>query len=157
MILNLEDICLKAIGYVERKDQDESVKNKSNISDLVLKEELTAGLHGIKDFSHIFVLFWLNKVSNTDRQIMRVHPRGRTDVPLLGIFATRTQFRPNPIGLTVVELVKVCENRLTVRGLDAFDGTPIIDIKPVDSWDFVEDMRLPDWWWRLENERLKKI
>ena len=146
------DIHLKAIGYVERKAQDSSVKNKSNISDLVLKEELTAGLHGIEDFSHIFVLFWLSNISNTDRQIMKVYPRGRTDVPLLGIFATRTQFRPNPIGLTSARA-----NRLTVRGLDAFEGTPIIDIKPVDSWDFVEDMRLPDWWLRLENERLKKI
>lgn len=153
----MEDIHLKAIGYVERKVHDASIKNRLNISDLVLKKELTTGLQGIEDFSHIFVLFLLNKVSNTDRQIKKVHPRGRTDVPLLGIFATRTQFRPNPIGLTVVELVKVCENRLTVRGLDAFDGTPIIDIKPVDSWDIVKDIRLPDWWLRLENERLKKI
>ena len=153
----MEDIPLKAIGYVERKVQDASVKDKSNISDLVLNEELTDGLQGIEDFSHIFVLFWLNKLSNADRQILKVHPRGRKDVPLLGIFATRTQFRPNPIGLTVVELVRMYENRLTVRGLDAFDGTPILDIKPVDSWDIVEEMRLPNWWLRLENERLKKI
>lgn len=152
----MEDINIKVIGYVERKVQDVSVKNKSNIADLVLKEELTAGLQGIEDFSHIFVLFWMNNISNTDRHIMKVHPRGRKDVPLLGIFATRTQFRPNPLGLTLVELVKVYDNRLTVRGLDAFDRTPIIDIKPVDSWDIVADMKLPAWWLRLENERLKK-
>ena len=84
---------------------------------------------------------------------MKVHPRGRRDLPLLGIFATRTMLRPNPVGLTLVELVKVEGNVLTVRGLDAFDGTPVLDIKPFDSWDTTENARVPKWWTKLKNEK----
>jgi len=84
---------------------------------------------------------------------MKVHPRGREDMPLLGVFATRTSRRPNPVGLTLVELLKVEGNVLTVRGLDAFDGTPVLDIKPFDQRDMVEGARVPEWWMRLEKEK----
>ncbi len=78
------------------------------------------------------------------------------DMPLLGIFATRTPHRPNPIGLTLVELLRVEDNVVTVRGLDAFNGTPVLDIKPFDYWDMVEDVRVPEWWMRLEKEKSEK-
>jgi tRNA (Thr-GGU) A37 N-methylase len=71
------------------------------------------------------------------------------DMPLLGVFALRTNQRPNPIGLTLVELLKVEGNVLTVRGLDAYDRTPILDIKPFDSWDTTEKPRVPEWWNKL--------
>ena len=74
-------------------------------------------------------------------------------MPLLGVFATRTNLRPNPMGLTLVELLKVEGNILTVRGLDAFDGTPVLDIKPFDSWDNAEKAIVPDWWTRLNKEK----
>jgi len=74
-------------------------------------------------------------------------------MPLIGVFATRTNLRYNPIGLTVCELVEVDGNVLTVRGLDAYDGTPVLDVKPLDSWDCPENIRLPDWWKKLEGER----
>ena len=96
-----------------------------------------------EEFSHLFVLFWMHEVSEAARSNMKIHPRGRKDIPLQGVFATRTQHRPNPIGLTLVELLKVNGRVLTVRGLDAYDGTPIIDIKPFDSWDIVENSRVP--------------
>jgi len=110
-------------------------------------------LDGVNEFSHVFVLFWLHGVSEEQRKTLKVHPRGRRDLPLLGVFATRTMLRPNPVGLTLVELVKVEGNVLTVRGLDAFDGTPVLDIKPFDSWDTVENVRVPDWWVKLEKEK----
>jgi tRNA (Thr-GGU) A37 N-methylase len=75
------------------------------------------------------------------------------DMPLLGVFATRTNLRPNPIGLTLVELIKAEGNTLTVRGLDAFDGTPVLDVKPYDFW----DAKVPDWWKRLESEKQMKL
>ena len=78
-------------------------------------------------------------------------------MPLLGIFATRTMLRPNPIGLTLVELVKAEGNVLTVRGLDAFDGTPVLDIKPFDSWDKANNARVPTWWTKLEKEKKKAL
>jgi tRNA (Thr-GGU) A37 N-methylase len=67
------------------------------------------------------------------------------DMPLVGLFATRTALRPNPVGLTVVELLERVENVLVVRGIDAFDGTPVLDLKPYDNWDAVVSIRLPEW------------
>jgi len=75
------------------------------------------------------------------------------DMPLLGVFATRTNLRPNPIGLTLIELLKVEGNTLIVRGLDAFDGTSILDIKPFDSWDNAKNVRVPDWWIKLNEKK----
>jgi tRNA-Thr(GGU) m(6)t(6)A37 methyltransferase TsaA len=114
---------------------------------------LVEALDGITGFSHLFVLFWLSQIPDEQRMIMKVYPRGRMDMPLLGVFATRTNLRPNPIGLTLVELLKVEGNTLTVRGLDAFDGTPILDIKPFDSWDTAKNARVPDWWIKLNEKK----
>jgi tRNA-Thr(GGU) m(6)t(6)A37 methyltransferase TsaA len=95
----------------------------------------------------------MSQVLENKRMILKVHPRGRMDMPLLGVFATRTNMRPNPIGLTLVELLKVEGKTLTVRGLDAFNGTPILDIKPFDPWDMVEKARVPDWWIKLNEKK----
>ena len=86
----------------------------------------------------------MHKISRTEGKL--VHPRGRAELPPVGIFATRTPIHPNPIGLTLVELVKREENVLCVRGLDAFDGTPVLDIKPYGCpWDVVVNFRAPKW------------
>jgi tRNA (adenine37-N6)-methyltransferase len=147
-----EKILLNPIGYVKTQAVGDEVKDKSRISQIILRDELVEALDGVDGFSHLFVLFWLHEVSNQQRMIMKVHPRGRMDMPLLGVFATRTNLRPNPIGLTLVELLKVEGNTLTVRGLDAFDGTPILDIKPFDLWDSAKKARVPDWWIKLNEE-----
>ena len=151
-----EKIELKPIGFVKTKAVGREVRDKSNVSEIVLREDLAEALDGIEDFSHLFVIFWMHEISKEERRTMKVHPRGRGDMPLLGVFATRTPHRPNPLGLTLVELLGVEGNVLTVRGLDAFDGTPILDIKPFDYWDMAEDARVPDWWMRLEKERSEK-
>jgi tRNA (adenine37-N6)-methyltransferase len=65
--------------------------------------------------------------------------------------------RPNPIGLTVVELVSVDGNVLTVKGLDAFDGTPVLDVKPYDHWDVAENVQVPSWWLKLQKEKQKEL
>jgi tRNA-Thr(GGU) m(6)t(6)A37 methyltransferase TsaA len=147
-MISEQQIVLKPIGYVKTDAVGNEVKDKSRTSKIVLNSELVKALDGIEGFSHIFVLFWLNEVANQPRAL-KFHPRGRMDMPLLGVFALRTNQRPNPIGLTLVELLKVEGNVLTVRGLDAYDGTPVLDIKPFDSWDNAEDHRVPDWWIKL--------
>jgi tRNA (adenine37-N6)-methyltransferase len=147
---SLENIVLTPIGYVKTNAVDNEVKDKTVISQIILRGEVVDGLSGISGFSHLFVLFYLNQLTDKQREILKVHPRGRTDLPLTGVFATRTMFRPNPIGLTLVELVKIEADVLTVRGLDAYDGTPVLDIKPYDFWDKVENVRVPDWWKKLE-------
>ena len=152
-----EKISLNPIGHVKTEAVGDEVKNKSRISKIIIRDELVEALEGVDGFSHLFVLFWLNQISRKQRMTLKVHPRGRMDMPLLGVFASRTNLRPNPIGLTLVELLKVEGNTLTVRGLDAFDGTPVFDIKPFDSWDCAEKARVPDWWIKLDSEKQVKL
>ena len=148
-----EKIVLNPIGYVKTQAVGDEVKDKSRISQIALRDELVEGLEGITGFSHLFVLFWLNQVPDEQRMILKVHPKGREGLPLTGIFATRTKLRPNPIGLTLVELVKVEGNVLTVKGLDAYDGTAVLDVKPFDFWDIAKDAKVPNWWTKLEEEK----
>ena len=150
-----EKVVFTAIGYVKTDAVGDALKDKSAISCIELKSELVKGLSGIQDFSHLFVLYYLDQVTDEQRKMLKVHPRGRTDLPLTGVFATRTMMRPNPIALTLVELLKVEGNVLTVKGLDAYDGTQVLDIKPYDAWDCVENPKVPDWWKKLESEKLR--
>lgn len=87
-------------------------------------------LAGLDAFSHLEIVFHFDRVSEDDIQYAARHPRGNTDWPKVGIFAQRGRVRPNRIGVTVCRLVKVEGTRITVRGLDAIDGTPVLDIKP---------------------------
>jgi len=130
----------------------EEVKDNAVVSEIVLEPNLVEALDGVEGFSHLFVFFYLNQTPTEKRQTLKIHPKGRADLPLMGIFGTRTMFRPNPIGLTLVELLKVEGNVLTVRGLDAFDGTPILDIKPYDPLGIPENALVPSWWKKLYEE-----
>ena len=125
-----------------------------NVSKIVLRRNLVKGLKGIKAYSHLMVLFWMNQVSTERRSKLMVHPRGRRDIPLQGVFATRTPNRPNPIGMTVVRLRSVWRNVLVVEGLDAFDGSQVLDIKPFARTD-VGRVRLPKWWRLLQGAEPK--
>jgi len=147
------EIVFTPIGVVRTTAIGDEIRDKNRTSQVVLRSDLAEALEGVDGFSHLFVLFWLHETSESQRKILKVHPRGRMDLPLLGIFATRTMLRPNPVGLTLVELVKVEGNVLTVRGLDAFDGTPVLDVKPFDSWDNAETAKVPEWWKKLEKEK----
>jgi tRNA-Thr(GGU) m(6)t(6)A37 methyltransferase TsaA len=151
------EICLEPVGFVKTEAVGKKVRDKNVVSKIIFREEYTEALSGVEEFSHLFVLFWLHKMSDEDRRFMKVHPRGRSDMPLLGIFATRTPHRPNPIGLTRVKLLNVEGNVITVEGLDAYDGTPVLDIKPFDSWDTTEDFKVPDWWLKLQKEKTRKF
>jgi tRNA-Thr(GGU) m(6)t(6)A37 methyltransferase TsaA len=152
-----ENIVLNPIGYVKTGAVGDEVKDKTVISQIVLRDELVEGLSGISGFSHLFVLFYLNQVTSEQRKTLKVHPRGRQDMQLTGVFAVRAMLRPNPIGLTLVELVKVDGNVLTVRGLDAYDATPVLDIKPYDFWDVAENAKVPEWWKKLNGGKPQKL
>ncbi len=88
-------------------------------------------LAGLTGFSHIEVVFHFDRVAEAEINAGARHPRGRTDWPLVGIFAQRGRNRPNRIGVSICRLLSVDGTRLKVRGLDAVDGTPVLDIKPV--------------------------
>ncbi len=115
------------IGYVHNAFKEAVFDEKmySSISQIILKEELQAGLKDITDFSKIYVLFYFDRSQGYD-----LIQKRRYDGKVSGVFASRSPKRPNSIGLTLVELMEVKENILTVRGLDAIDGTPVLDIKP---------------------------
>lgn len=115
-------------------------------SKIVIRPELTAALDGIEGYSHITVVFWMHRVSVDARSLIHIHPRGDHRYPLQGVLATRSQNRPNPIGVAVVPLLKRQGNVLWVRGLDAINGTPVLDIKPyIPYYDSVAQARVPDW------------
>ncbi|WP_088070326.1 tRNA (N6-threonylcarbamoyladenosine(37)-N6)-methyltransferase TrmO [Gottfriedia luciferensis] len=104
----------------------------SIISEIELVEEMNEeALSGISDFSHLEIIFYFNKVTDEMIQYNARHPRNNMNYPKVGIFAQRGKNRPNKLGLTSVELLKHSGRILTVKGLDAIDGTPIIDIKPI--------------------------
>jgi tRNA-Thr(GGU) m(6)t(6)A37 methyltransferase TsaA len=96
-------------------------------AELVIEEKFLQGLDGIQAGDKLFVLCWFHRAEcNT----LRIHPRGDPAIPKRGIFATRSPDRPNPIGLCLVDVLAVEGPILKVRGLDAVDGTPVVDLKP---------------------------
>ena len=104
----------------------------SIISTIELVETINeSSLKGINEFSHLEIIFYFDKVSDDKIQYEARHPRNNKEYPEVGIFAQRGKNRPNKLGVTIVELVEVNNRVLKVKGLDAIDGTPIIDIKPV--------------------------
>jgi tRNA-Thr(GGU) m(6)t(6)A37 methyltransferase TsaA len=119
---------IEPIGFVKRASSDENVRDKNLFSRIVLKKELVKALDGVDEFSHVFIIYWMHKISNAQRKSVR--EEGHRGMLPHGVLACRGPIRPNPIGLTVVELVKREENVLWVKGLDALDNTPVLDIKP---------------------------
>jgi len=97
---------------------------------LELTSHIAQGLMGIKPGDELIVLTWLHLA---ERDMLQVHPRGDLSRPLTGVFATRSPDRPNPVGLHRVSILEVAERKLRVTHLEAIDGTPIVDIKPVLS------------------------
>jgi tRNA (adenine37-N6)-methyltransferase len=103
-------------------------------------------LAGLESFSHAEIVFVFDKVADDEIVSGARHPRGRIDWPKIGIFAQRGKNRPNRIGVTVCRIVGVAGRRLEVQGLDAIDGTPVLDIKPVMSGFIARgEVREPDW------------
>ncbi len=142
---------LRSIGHVVTDASHEELRHKLAVSKIVVDSKYAGGLKGLEGFSHLYVLFLLDQVPKWSGNLM-VHPRGRTDVKKTGVFATRSPHRPNPIALTLVALLSKKGRTLTVKGLDAYDGTPVLDLKPYDRRDSVQHLRVPLWWKKLERE-----
>lgn len=90
-----------------------------------------ASITGIHEFSHLEIIFYFDQVVDREIQYKARYPRNNNEYPLVGIFSQRGKNRPNKLGVTMVEIVEVRHRQLVVKGLDAIDGTPVIDIKPV--------------------------
>jgi tRNA-Thr(GGU) m(6)t(6)A37 methyltransferase TsaA len=104
-------------------------------------------LLGLDGFSHVQVYYWFDRNDSPDkRATLRVHPRGDKSNPLTGVFATRSPYRPNLIGYSVCRIRSVEQNKIIVENIDAFDGSPIVDLKPyIPESDCVSDATVPEW------------
>ncbi len=115
------------------------------MSRIEIEPDLTEALDNLDEFSHIIVLYWMDRLA-AEPQPLKVHPRRDPELPLVGLFASRSPRRPNPIGEATVKLLKKEGNVLTVSGLDALDGTPVIDLKPyLPGYDSAADATPAPW------------
>jgi len=125
MALKLKPVAVVRNGVTERPEDWDGVKSK-----LIFDKELVQGLYELGHFKHIWVIFGFHKMRDT---VLKIHPNRDPANPLVGVFASRSPTRPNKLGLTLVEIVSIRKNIVTVKGLDAFDGSPVFDIKPYEE------------------------
>ncbi len=145
------EFILRPIGFVKSPATEKVDESWGAVeSAIVLEPEYRAGLRGLEEFSHVLVTAFLHGARfELERHLVR-RPRGQADMPEIGNFAQRAKDRPNPLGITVVPLVAVTPEGLRVRGLDAIDGTPILDLKPYfPQFDSAPGARVPEWVARL--------
>ena len=147
-------ICYEPIGIVEEGLPHKQSSGGKKISRYLITGRIRIydryldGLKGLDEYSHIYVIYHMHM---EERTRLAMKPWGREDLPEVGIFATRFPPRPNKIGLTIVELLRVDKPYIIVRGLDAWPGSPVLDIKPYDFYDIVRKPRVPKWFlekWR---------
>jgi tRNA-Thr(GGU) m(6)t(6)A37 methyltransferase TsaA len=145
MTTELPEINLKAIGTV-RSEIKERIKGRTAQATATIEIDpaLTEALDTLDEFSHIIVIYWLHKSRRPAP--MKVYPGRHAHPHPVGVFASRSPDRPNPIAQSTVRLLKREGNILTVEGLDAIDGTPVLDIKPyIAGLDSVENAVAPSW------------
>jgi len=131
-LVNME-IVLTPIGYVKNNRTEIEDDNWGQIiSEIELVDNITVeSLTGIEAFSHLHIIFYMNKVNDEKAKAQCRHPRNNIELPKLGTYAQRNKNRPNKLGLTTVQLIDRKNRIIKVKNLDAINGTPILDIKPV--------------------------
>ncbi len=132
-----------------------TVKRQGKQAYLEVLPQYTPALEGLSGFSHVWVFFWFHETDTPeDRATLKVHPRRDPTNPLTGVFATRAPVRPNLIGLTACRILKIAGNTIEVEGLDAKDGSPIIDLKPyIPKGDSIPEATTPEWVKKLPPEK----
>jgi tRNA-Thr(GGU) m(6)t(6)A37 methyltransferase TsaA len=129
----MDGFAVRPIGRVASQLTDPAAAPKQGFEGapdawVEVDDAVAAGLDGLRAGDRVVVLTWLHRA---DRDMLRVHPRDDINNPRRGVFSTRSADRPNPIGLHEVEVLAIDGPRLHVRGLEAVDGTPVVDLKPV--------------------------
>jgi tRNA (adenine37-N6)-methyltransferase len=154
----MTEVVIKPIGVVHTKAAPDEIRNRIPGIESILEifPEFEEGLIGLEEFSHIFVLGYFHQLRPEQVGPLKVKPRGLLrlglkleELPSVGVFALDSPTRPNPIGLSLVTLIRRESNKITVSGLDYFDGTPVLDLKPYQSSYRVENYRIPEWQTKL--------
>ena len=144
------DLTVRPIGTVKNHVTDrKDTAWGEDVSDVILDRAYIGGLKGLEDFSHAIIVFLLDQARFAPEKHLQRRPQNRDDMPLVGIFSQRGKNRPNRIGMTSVEIVAVTDDTLVVKGLDAVDGTPVLDIKPYYPAYDRKDATVPEWVDRL--------
>lgn len=154
----LQGTRMRPIGIVHTTASPDEIRERRRgmRSEIEVFPRFEEALDGLEGFSHIFVLAYFNQLRPEQVGHLKVRPRGLLrlglkleELPLVGVFSLDSPTRPNPIGLSVVPLLRRDGRRLVVSDLDYFDGTPVLDIKPYQSSYRVESYKVPDWHERL--------
>lgn len=137
-------IRIKPLGKAKNKVSKPMLPGWKDVeTEIVINKKYVKGLDGIEDYSHVIVVYWMDKETECH---LKHHPQARLDVPYVGIFACRCPQRPNRIAVSTVEMLSIKNNVLKVKGLDIVDGTPIIDIKPyTPQYDEIRNSKVPAW------------
>jgi tRNA-Thr(GGU) m(6)t(6)A37 methyltransferase TsaA len=133
-----KEFTLRAVGTVRKAD---------GRTMLVMNKDVEPALLGLDGFSHVLVFWWFDKNDTPEKRgVLQVHPRGNMDNPITGVFACRCPMRPNLLALTNCKIVSVKDNVVEIEDIDAFDGTPILDLKGyIPGYDSVENATAPGW------------
>lgn len=152
------EVVFRPVGVVKTQASDDEIRERSEELESVIEifPEFLEALDGLDGFSHIFVLSFLDRLRAEQIGPLKIRPRRLLrrgfkieELPLVGVFAIDSPTRPNPIGLSLVKLLRREEGKLSVLGLDCFNGTPILDIKPYRDDYRTDQYELADWYREL--------
>ena len=131
----LPKLTLQVIGTVKNEMKEPGGRSNYNeiISEIVVAPGLAEALEGLEEFHYITVIYWFHIDNNPAPKTNKIHPHRQEKYPLVGVLATRSSDRPNRIGMSAARLLERRGNVLRVSGLDAIDGSPVLDIKPYNA------------------------
>ena len=143
----MNKIILEPVGFVSSPVSERTDENWGEVkSKIILRPEFAGGLSGLEGFSHAIIVAYLHEATYEKEKHLQRRPRNLQTMPMLGIFSQRAKNRPNTIGITAVRIMEVGNYYIEVKGLDAIDKTPILDIKPYfPHYDKIENPKVPEW------------
>jgi len=160
MVDTTEKIVLKPIGVIHTDASNRQIKEEKREAEATVEvfPEFEEALEGLDGYSHLFIISYLHKLRPNQIGFLKVKPKRATrrgfkleELPTLGVFALDSPTRPNPIGLTLVRLHEIDNRKLSVAGIDLFDGTPVIDIKAYQPDYEAKQYSMPEWYHKIMN------
>ena len=158
MVGSTQKIVLKPVGVVRTNASDNKIKEENREVEAIVEifPEFEEALEGLDGYSHLFILSYFHKLRLDQIGPVKVKPKRATrrgftleELPNLGVFALDSPTRPNPIGLTLVRVIKRQDRKLFVAGIDLFDGTPIVDVKGYNPDYVAQNYSMPDWYLKI--------
>jgi tRNA-Thr(GGU) m(6)t(6)A37 methyltransferase TsaA len=145
------EVQLKPVGFISSPVTEQTDENWGEvISRVFLQPEYIGALSGLEDFSHAIIITYLHQAKYEKEKHLQRRPRGLESMPKVGIFSQRAKDRPNAIGVTTVKIITVGSDFIEVQGLDAINGTPVLDVKPYyPQYDKIDSPKTPEWVGRL--------